>query len=1004
MRQRHLSIILLAVLALIIGAATAQAASTLVASPNSIALSCDTVLGISAPVTVNLTLATAGAAETVVVTSSSTALVLPASASVTSTSATSATPFVISMRPGCKNATVGTSTVTVTFTPTPGTLLTINAVLTVTNSGTALAPSPSAVTITCTKSGGVYTPGSAQTVNVYSAANGGTPFTVENTTYPLPSWLQITPMTPGSAASATPVALSVVAKAGCGGLAVGSTTFLAHLSNAPATDKVLPVTIQVGSGSTLASSPTSVALSYVKGSSVFTAATANVSATPAVFFTVDVSSLPLWLNVTPVSGTTAAPVAVSFVPTAGAETLALGTYSATVRLKVSGALDFTIPVTLQVKNPAAALTTTEGISRTINWTLGTALPTLTITPISSDVPIAYTVSTTAGTLSPQVSLPQNKGLAYNFGSPFTVTFLQSVFSGAAPGAELVGHVILTPAAGAAVDVTITVHVRSPAASIASLSPASLPTATTGSFTVVITGAGFVPSADPLLKTRVGVVNAGLIVNDANIAANVVNTSTIILSITVPASADPYLPFSGNGGNVALGLCNPQGTSCSAPTGTATLVIGVNPIVQAITSASSYLQATPPALTAIAPYDLLSVFGTNFCVSAGTGCTGSNPVLYGAADTLTLKYPAALSPDAAGATQRNLVVTFQTHASSPTVIATSPLLFATNNQINALVPEAVKNYIGSTVDVVVSFGYGTGATLLKSSPYSLTVTATNPGVFAVGGAGQGDAAALNSGYSLITQTTPGGLRNPATDSDVIMLYVTGLGVPDADLTAPGWTGVTCMAVSDYWGAVNTNTGVSPALTTADGLVVQSALFTSGATAPCVKSASSLVPTVTVGGVAATVLYAGWVPDSVAGLYQINVRLPSSAASYTNEAGAVTLTAAAVQLPIVVQANSKSSQVSGVNLWVIPRLKLVASGATTGTVGAAWGGSTLTATEGDGTYGFTVSAGTLPDGLALQADGTIDGQPTTAGSSIVEFTATDGHGWTGTVTVTFVIAAS
>jgi uncharacterized protein (TIGR03437 family) len=646
---------------------------------------------------------------------------------------------------------------------------------------------------------------------------------------------------------------------------------------------------------------------------------------------------------------------------------------------------------------------TESTTRTINWTLGTTLPTLLITPISSDAPIAYTVTTTAGTLSPQVNA--SKGLAYSFGSPLSITFLQAIFGAAAPGDDLVGHVIITPAVGAPIDVTITVRVKSPGAAISSLSPASIPTATTGSFTVVLTGSGFITGVDAV-KTKVGVVSGAVMVSNPNIAVNVVNSTTIVLTITVPASADPYLPFTGNGGPVALGVCNPQSGSCSVPTGTATLGIGVNPIIQTITSASSYKQATPPALTPIAAYDLLSIFGTNFCVSGGTGCISPSPAtLYSATDGSTFRYPLALTPDAAGATQRNLSVTFHTHAATSTLIATAPLLFATNNQINVIVPDAVKAYIGSTVDVVVNFGFATGATMLKSLPYSLTVVDANPGVFAVGGAGQGDAAALNLGYALISTTNPVGLRTLATDSDIVQLYVTGLGVPDSDGSSSpsAWPSATCMSAANYFAAVNSSSGVTPALTSPDGLVVQSALLTSGMTAPCIKSLSAIAPTVTVGGVTATVLYAGWVPDSVAGLYQINVQVPSSGDSYNDAAGPVTLTSSAVALPIVVTANGKSSQTTGVNLWVIPRLTVTGTGLT-GTHNVAWPGSQITATGGTGPYGYVVTTGTLPAGLAIDAvTGAITGTATAAGSTTVVVTATDTITpfLTGTVSITFVI---
>jgi large repetitive protein len=61
---------------------------------------------------------------------------------------------------------------------------------------------------------------------------------------------------------------------------------------------------------------------------------------------------------------------------------------------------------------------------------------------------------------------------------------------------------------------------------------------------------------------------------------------------------------------------------------------------------------------------------------------------------------------------------------------------------------------------------------------------------------------------------------------------------------------------------------------------------------------------------------------------------------------------------------------------------------GTVGAAYS-QTLSATCGTGAYTFSVTAGTLPVGLALNAStGTLSGTPTTGGSFDFTVTATDG----------------
>ena len=77
---------------------------------------------------------------------------------------------------------------------------------------------------------------------------------------------------------------------------------------------------------------------------------------------------------------------------------------------------------------------------------------------------------------------------------------------------------------------------------------------------------------------------------------------------------------------------------------------------------------------------------------------------------------------------------------------------------------------------------------------------------------------------------------------------------------------------------------------------------------------------------------------------------------------------------------------------------------GTVGAAYN-QTATATGGTGTYAFSISAGTLPAGLTLNAStGAITGTPTTAATGSFTITATDGNGATGSRAFTFTVNAA
>ena len=919
--------------------------------------------------------------------------------------------YTLNFRPGCVGATAGNTQVTFRARAAGVDDATVTVNRTVTAATSALTPAPSAATILCIKSGSTYTPGAAKTVSVTSAATGGTPFTVDTATNPVAAWLTVTPTTGGSAA-VTGISFTVQAAAGCGGFAVSTTnTTTVHLLNAPAPDKNIVVTLQVLPPTPITAAPASPRLTYVKnsGGPGYVDVTLTSSTVPAPFFTVDTSTLPIWLTVDFTSGRT--PKALRFSSTAVSDNLPPGTYNASIAIKVSGSGDLTVPISILLTNTAPKLTVAEGITRNIFWTIGSAAPTAVVTAVSTDSPISYS-ATTGGTLAPALSASQRSGLAYSFGTQMGITFDPTVLGSAAPGTVLTGTVTLTWGSPAATTViTFNLTVLSPGATLSGISPASLPTAASGqSFTLALSGGGFVASPDPAVRTRVAIVVSGVMVNDNNISWTVVNPSNILLTINVPVAADPYLPFStsGAGGTVTIGVCSPAGAACTTPSGTAQLTIGNGPIIQVVTSASSFVQVSPGVTPSVAPYEVISIFGTNFCSSNGTGCSSSQ-ILYGSPDS-ALRYPTTLSPDASGATRRSLKVKFQTQGSSPTLVADANLLFATNNQLNLIVPAGTFASIGSTLDTVVSFGFGTGTTLRSSAPFPVNIVSTDPGVFTVGSNGQGQAAALlPADYSLVGAGNEAGMRSTGSDSTMVLLYLTGLGAPDsiADNASTGgsaWSG-DCISPSSYLTSLNAQSGGS--LTTVDGVILQSGLLSAGRLAPCILSNSANVPSVTIGGVAGTVSYAGWVADSMAGMYQINVKLPATGGGpFTDiDGAAVTSITRPVQLPVVVTSASHASQV-GVGLWVAPKLKVVAPTALTGTVGTAWASSSnlVVATQGTTAYRYAVTSGLLPAGLALNvATGAISGTPVanTAGTYAVTVTATDSANYPIKDSVTFTL---
>jgi uncharacterized protein (TIGR03437 family) len=499
--------------------------------------------------------------------------------------------------------------------------------------------------------------------------------------------------------------------------------------------------------------------------------------------------------------------------------------------------------------------------------------------------------------------------------------------------------------------------------------------------VTLTGSGFGST------TQVGVVIGSVQIADTNITATVVNSTTITLAIAVVAS-DPYLPFSNSAtSQVTIGVCNGTAPACTTATSTAQLTIGVNPMVQTVTSAAAFIAPQSPALLAVAPYDILTIFGTNFCPWSLSGCvsSGNNAVLYGQLNPLTFAFLTQLSPDS---NAHNLMVSFYQH-SSATKIADCPLLFATNNQINFMAPSALTGYMtNQMVDIVVSFG------TQKSAAYTVTVAPTDPGVFTASGDGQGESAALNTtlasqlvgnhNYSAAGATA----TTLATDSDTIALYVTGLGVPDSDGSTLTY-GVTCISAASYFPLVNAATSAS--LTSDDGLVLQNAWINSNPAVtlyePCMKTA----PTVTIGGVQANVTFAGWVMDSIAGLYQINVQLPL-ASLFTSPA----LTYAPQALPVVVTANGVTSQ-TGANLYVIERRKVTITGSTTVTCsrgsGCSGGFSGITmspvATGSDSYAVIDMATGAAITGLTATSSGfaLTSGSSGNDGTHTVILTVTD-----------------
>ena len=188
---------------------------------------------------------------------------------------------------------------------------------------------------------------------------------------------------------------------------------------------------------------------------------------------------------------------------------------------------------------------------------------------------------------------------------------------------------------------------------------------------------------------------------------------------------------------------------------------------------------------------------------------------------------------------------------------APIFYASSSQVTVQVPYEVS--IGNNIQLVLTNG--------NYAPVSTTVNTalTAPGIFTAASSGSGQAAALNYISSTGLYTLNSG-TNLVKIGDYIILYMTGEGSYAPALTA----------------------------TTNTGYIIPSSLSPLPQLNP--------LPTVTIGGVNATVNYAGPLVGSVIGLLQINAIVPTGAT-----------TGAAV--PVVVTIGGNASQ-AGVTIGVHP----------------------------------------------------------------------------------------
>jgi uncharacterized protein (TIGR03437 family) len=155
---------------------------------------------------------------------------------------------------------------------------------------------------------------------------------------------------------------------------------------------------------------------------------------------------------------------------------------------------------------------------------------------------------------------------------------------------------------------------------------------------------------------------------------------------------------------------------------------------------------------------------------------------------------------------------------------APILYLSDKQAAVMVPFELAGR--STTSVTVNIGGK------PNEPVSVTVAATNPAVFTADSSGSGIAAALN--VAADGAARPNTANTPVQPGGVVTFFASGLGI------------------------------TTPVMQ--DGALVGS---------PLAKLNASL--SVFVAGSAADILYAGPAPGQIAGLTQINIRIPANTPS-------------------------------------------------------------------------------------------------------------------------------
>jgi uncharacterized protein (TIGR03437 family) len=393
--------------------------------------------------------------------------------------------------------------------------------------------------------------------------------------------------------------------------------------------------------------PAALDFKYQAGGALPASQTLQIKSTgaTALSFTLSVTGpLPYsaqWLSLSAGAGTTSASIKVYVNPTG----MPAGSYGGNIVITSPAAANVThtVPVTLEVGDPAATLTASTG-SLTFNYVSGGGLP--------GAQPVV--LMTNGGALTASITISGGTWLKATPSGSIALVGLPGTVSvsvdptGLAPGSYS-GKITFasTNAANKSISVNVTLNVTAGVPTISSLWP---PGALANSTDLVITVTG----------TNFFSTSAASYGNTA-LATTMLSPTTLL--VTIPAT---LLTTPGN-----LGIVVTTPTAAAPSTASNFVVYGPGPQIWAVANSASYTTST------VSPGGIVTIYGVGLGPATLTTFPGTSPL------------PTSLP--ATGA------------ATSVTIDGKpAPLLYTSATQVNCIVPYAAAAKSGTKVDLVLTY--------------------------------------------------------------------------------------------------------------------------------------------------------------------------------------------------------------------------------------------------------------------------------------------------------------